>query len=582
MYNPETHLGALPTEHPYFEPYHDPAPPSLVGAGQGLITHRYLDLYYRSIGGDFEATKALLDALRTINDSIDSYPFGDPTSSIPFNRREDFERAWESVNDRYREQARQQSNGNQLGTSGSTAHSPGPTPQPGTQTGQTPGEDGDGGGADSGSESSEASSETEPESDEAPAESPTRPPARRPSPPVQESRPGIPDFPLWDIGEIEAPVNPGYTGQPGTQTGPPRPSGGGSGSDWLDRLGEWALETGKASANSIIEGITAQVTANVTNEAARHLPFGSSAYAHENIDPKSAGQWQRDFNNAAFPGTTPWEQLGGNSPAGAFGGAAAGQANVEKQVKNAVALQVAELKARGEIAKANNMAAVIAASAPLGSDAVLHNLGIYSGADPATLSPYDTQVAQGRERLDQIEKPVAVAQIADLYNRVHVGNATIQEKQALTEQAKQATLLLEIQYPKVVMEIQNLAADTRYKLADVLFKKLETKRSGEQWRLEAAVAELAPEMAEAGLAAEERKNMLTWLHTLGEGKGNMLEVVALLGLAITGGLTGVARIPRPTPLVGTSKVTDTVRKGIGSNIERSHVTEHVIPGKVHP
>lgn len=100
------------------------------------------------------------------------------------------------------------------------------------------------------------------------------------------------------------------------------------------------------------------------------------------------GSQYRDFLNSAFPGTTPWEQLGANTPVGAV--QSANQSN-----KTADVMQKRDLRTRQYTSELSARAQVIAALGNTGPMAIKSGLDALHGK----ASPYDTVTQQGREAL---------------------------------------------------------------------------------------------------------------------------------------------------------------------------------------
>lgn len=101
------------------------------------------------------------------------------------------------------------------------------------------------------------------------------------------------------------------------------------------------------------------------------------------------GQDYSGFMDKAYPGTSPWERLGANSPMGAMNSA-------NTAYKSAVDTQAREIRSREKIASETNRAHIIGSTAPMGPEALKHGLGALGGL---TGSGYDSHIKQQRERL---------------------------------------------------------------------------------------------------------------------------------------------------------------------------------------
>ncbi|MBW6287399.1 hypothetical protein KZ874_34530, partial [Pseudomonas aeruginosa] len=99
------------------------------------------------------------------------------------------------------------------------------------------------------------------------------------------------------------------------------------------------------------------------------------------ISPAQAGINQKSFNDNAYPGTKPWEQLGGNT-------ASQTPVNVAReQRRTAQKLQKPQLRTSLEIARMNARSAAVSAGSQWGPEAVV-KLGDYAarGKSPKHLT----------------------------------------------------------------------------------------------------------------------------------------------------------------------------------------------------
>lgn len=108
-------------------------------------------------------------------------------------------------------------------------------------------------------------------------------------------------------------------------------------------------------------------------------------------DASRQGVDLRDFMDSAYPGTTPWERLGG-SGGSSYGAVESADIGARLQER----LQSRELRNRSEIAEGNNTATVAAAASPLGAQAVRNVLDVMHGIGPRGRG-YDTHTRQQRE-----------------------------------------------------------------------------------------------------------------------------------------------------------------------------------------
>lgn len=125
------------------------------------------------------------------------------------------------------------------------------------------------------------------------------------------------------------------------------------------------------------------------------------------------GQQYSNFMDSAFPGTTPWERLGANSPMGAV-------TSAETASKTARDLQRSQLATQERVADGNNRASIISSTAGLGPSASRSALSTYARSDSAP--GYDTPVRQGRERTDA-EVPGLRGRSAEYSSRGKYGDA---------------------------------------------------------------------------------------------------------------------------------------------------------------
>lgn len=134
-------------------------------------------------------------------------------------------------------------------------------------------------------------------------------------------------------------------------------------------------------------------------------------------DPLSASQQGidlRSFMDQAYPGTTPWERLGGNT--GNFGSVT----GADIQAKMHERLQSRELRNAREIAEGNNVASILAAASPQGAMAAQALVDKYHGVREGP--EYATHVGLEAERQPAAKKKLAgEAERADVFGQAARG-----------------------------------------------------------------------------------------------------------------------------------------------------------------
>lgn len=135
------------------------------------------------------------------------------------------------------------------------------------------------------------------------------------------------------------------------------------------------------------------------------------------------GDRTRKFMQRAFPGTTPWEQLGG-------GGAGYGSANVT--AKNQERMQQKELQSREKIARIQARAHVIGSGAHYGRSGIQATTG---ALNKEPFQDYTTQVSIAEQRLPQelrnlraTEKRDLAAAVTNYHQGVRTKNEAIIQK----------------------------------------------------------------------------------------------------------------------------------------------------------
>jgi len=101
------------------------------------------------------------------------------------------------------------------------------------------------------------------------------------------------------------------------------------------------------------------------------------------------GQDYKGFLDSAYPGTTPWEQLGANSPMGAI-------QSSENTSKNAFEMQKRDLQNKTYVADQTNRAHVITSLGGLSPQAAQQGLDMLDFRSPGS---WDSQTQQHREKL---------------------------------------------------------------------------------------------------------------------------------------------------------------------------------------
>lgn len=116
----------------------------------------------------------------------------------------------------------------------------------------------------------------------------------------------------------------------------------------------------------------------------------------------SGGTNYRDFLDGAFPGTTPVERLGANTPAGS-------NYTADSQAKSQQKMQEKELSTRSMISDRSNLAQVIAASANLGPEGLASAVGAYRGYGLLKPEDYDNANRINRDYYN-LEEPLKQAE----------------------------------------------------------------------------------------------------------------------------------------------------------------------------
>jgi len=119
----------------------------------------------------------------------------------------------------------------------------------------------------------------------------------------------------------------------------------------------------------------------------------------------------KGFLDTAYPGTTPWEQLGASSPMGAI---QSGENSVKHQVKmqerelfNRSALQTQTLDNQSQVADQTNRAHIITSLGAVSPKAALQGLNLLN-RQSKQVDPWDTQTQQHSQILpSQIKKTEA-------------------------------------------------------------------------------------------------------------------------------------------------------------------------------
>jgi len=127
------------------------------------------------------------------------------------------------------------------------------------------------------------------------------------------------------------------------------------------------------------------------------MPHISKLFGKKEPTGQDLGDQAKDYYGSAFPGTTPWEQLGAGNPVGATQSASIG-------ADNALKVKGAELSTQKSIAQANNKTQEKIASMNVQKDREV--AGLQYGSDVMSdfagrhLNPYDTNLKQQRELLN--------------------------------------------------------------------------------------------------------------------------------------------------------------------------------------
>jgi len=166
-----------------------------------------------------------------------------------------------------------------------------------------------------------------------------------------------------------------------------------------------------------------------------------------------AGQLQKEFMDAAYPGTNPWERLHSGG-----GGQASPASIAASEQRNSRDLQAREFAQQKSLTAMNNRASVISSSAALGPQAMQSALGALKGDSPGD---YDTQISLAKQRL--------------------------------------------------APEIKNLDANTQKSINESLESAVRAKLTGTEQEIKAAELKFIDESLRAGINANKSKSLLTFV-----------------------------------------------------------------------
>ena len=172
-----------------------------------------------------------------------------------------------------------------------------------------------------------------------------------------------------------------------------------------------------------------------------------------------AGQLQKEFMDAAYPGTNPWERLHSGG-----GGQASPASIVASEMRNSRDMQSREFFQQKAITEMNNRASVISSSAPLGPQAMQTALGALK--DKPT-GDYDTQISLAKQRL--------------------------------------------------ASEIKNLDSNTQKTLNESLESAMRAKLTGTEQEIKAAELKFIDESLRAGINANKSRSFLTFGFNVADG-----------------------------------------------------------------
>jgi len=191
-------------------------------------------------------------------------------------------------------------------------------------------------------------------------------------------------------------------------------------------LADLGMNIGKRLLSKGVDQVADKVTGVPTPPDPLQMGIGSSGVDY------------REFMDNAFPGTTPWERLGANTPYGSIGSA-------DLAAKNQLKLQYKDLEVRERLANQANLASVIASASPGGAIAV--DAAVSKLLNPyVPMQGYDNKVQQDREslqkKLDQIDASI---------NQIKAQTGTEEARAQLEkERAKYASLLAKLDVAKGV------------------------------------------------------------------------------------------------------------------------------------
>ena len=184
--------------------------------------------------------------------------------------------------------------------------------------------------------------------------------------------------------------------------------------------------------------------------------------------------------NHLFPGTNPWERLGGNPGSGSVLGEAANLSLEREKISRDERLKLLELETKQVINHRQVLGQVIAAGAPLGREGIMSAVQAFLDGEPTN---FNVPADRLRSELNYMD---AGARMRDSQSRKFDSEANLMDKQAATEGERKV---------KVVAEAVTAGVEATVAKAKEMFAK---------------------DLAEAGVRKEQQGNVFQAIGTMVE------------------------------------------------------------------
>lgn len=315
--------------------------------------------------------------------------------------------------------------------------------------------------------------------------------------------------------------------------------------------------------------------------------IGDSVFGIPGPSGRESGEFARDYFNAAFPGTNPWERLGTSTPASSMVAADAQQRNVARQITSNNIINRAQMRTQRDIvdkqtgiqdevsrrdlagkiitAEATENAARIAAGgqqsvAGIGADVKLQAAEIAAGAtEYAADTGADATKYAARHQYSAAQVGAGAAEyaadVAAAASRYKTDAEAITNRALQSAQFNKLVAETDMTRERVVEIAANIAyikANEKQVFAAIGRINAQTRRELANATLDEARAILATEFAEAGLTREQTANIFAF--TANADK-HPVAFATLAAAAAVGSYKGLVRPSR------TSTVRTDSRKG---------------------